>query len=79
MGVTVANLGPNCLARPSAKAGGYVLTVLPPVDSTVTAEALGVRKLEQSRVSLRFNQKPRAEITRFRVEAFNLFNHLRFV
>jgi hypothetical protein len=78
MGVTVANLGPNCLARPSTKAGGYVLTA-PPVDSTVTAEALGVRKLEQSRVSLRFNQKPRAEITRFRVEAFNLFNHLRFV
>jgi hypothetical protein len=56
-----------------------VLTVFPPVDFTVTAEALGVRKLEQSRVSLRFNQKPRAEITRFRVEAFNLFNHLRFV
>ncbi len=46
----------------SGKGGDYVLSNLPPGTYTVTAEAPGFRKLEQTGVSLQVNQQARVDL-----------------
>jgi hypothetical protein len=46
----------------SGKNGDYVLGDLPPGDYTVTVEATGFRKLEQTGVSLQVNQQARIDL-----------------
>jgi Carboxypeptidase regulatory-like domain/TonB dependent receptor len=47
----------------SEKGGDYVLTDLPPGDYTLTVEATGFRKLEQTGISLQVNQQARVDLT----------------
>jgi hypothetical protein len=46
----------------SGKSGDYVITALPPGNYTLTAEAPGFRKLEQTGVSLEINQQARVDL-----------------
>ena len=46
----------------SGKSGDYVLTDLPPGDYTLTVEAPGFRKLEQTGISLQINQQARVDL-----------------
>src|ERR1700691_4733099 len=46
----------------SGKSGEYVITDLPPGDYTLTVEATGFRKLEQTGVSLQVNQQARVDL-----------------
>jgi Carboxypeptidase regulatory-like domain len=46
----------------SGKSGEYVITDLPPGDYTLTVEASGFRKLEQTGVSLEVNQQARVDL-----------------
>ncbi len=46
----------------SGKRGDYVLTDLPPGNYTLTVEAPGFRKLEQTGVSLQVNQQARVDL-----------------
>jgi hypothetical protein len=47
----------------SEKGGDYVLTSLPPGNYTLTAEAPGFSKLEQTGISLQINQQARVDLT----------------
>ena len=47
----------------SGKNGDYVLTDLPPGNYTLSVEAPGFRKLEQTGVSLQVNQQARVDLT----------------
>ncbi len=48
---------------PSGKSGDYVISSLPPGNYTLTAEAPGFAKLEQSGVILQINQQARVDLT----------------
>src|ERR1700761_4569847 len=62
--VTATNVGTGIVhSTVSEKAGDYVLIDLPPGDYTVTVEAAGFRKLEQSGISLQINQQARVDLT----------------
>jgi Carboxypeptidase regulatory-like domain/TonB dependent receptor len=62
--VTAINVGTGIAhSTVSEKGGDYVITDLPPGDYTLTVEAAGFRKLEQSGVSLQINQQARVDLT----------------
>jgi hypothetical protein len=62
--VTATNVGTGIVhSTVSEKAGDYVLIDLPPGDYTLTVEAAGFRKLEQSGISLQINQQARLDLT----------------
>jgi hypothetical protein len=61
--VTATNVGTAIAHKTvSGKNGEYVLTDLPPGDYTLTVEAPGFRKLEQTGVSLQVNQQARLDL-----------------
>jgi hypothetical protein len=62
--VTANNIATNIAhSTISEKNGEYVLTQLPPGDYTVTVEAPGFSKLEQTNLSLQVNQQARLNLT----------------
>ena len=62
--VTAMNAATNVIAR-EARTGGsgeYVMTLLPPGNYTVTVEAPGFRKLQQTGVTLQVNQRAQLDL-----------------